>query len=139
LSQILHERQEKIEAGVPEARSPCRGTKKNGEPCRLLAISGGWCFAHSPALAEKRRAAYAAGGSASSVVARLKKLAPSRLGPVTAMLEDVLEGLNSGKKDARTAQAIATVSRALVAVITAGETEDRLRLLEEKFARLDDK
>jgi hypothetical protein len=107
----------------------CKGTKKNGGPCTVKASADGYCFAHSPALAEKRKEAREKGGFNSSKAARLEKLS-SRFSPVSALLENVLKELSEKKIDPRTAQAIASVSKALVSVMNAGELEERLRLLE---------
>jgi hypothetical protein len=62
---------------------------------------------------------------------------PSRLAPVNTMLEGVLKDLQDQKMDARTAQAIASVARALVTVFSTGEMEGRLRQLEAKGAEND--
>ena len=123
---------ENLKAQPSEAAKICQATKKNGEPCNMKALSDGCCFAHSPALAEKRKEASKRGGAHSAKVERIKKLLPSRFAPVSAMLEDVLEGLKSNKMDARTALAIANVSRVLVAVMNTGELEERLSLIEGK-------
>src|SRR2546428_530953 len=40
----------------------CRATRRDGQPCRVRALEDGYCFAHSPKLAAKRKAAHAAGG-----------------------------------------------------------------------------
>ena len=37
----------------------CQGRRKNGSPCTARALASGYCFAHDPALAQKRDAAYA--------------------------------------------------------------------------------
>ena len=110
----------------------CKSLKRNGEPCRTLALSDGYCFAHSPALEAKRREGRLKGGAGSAKVARLQKLMPPRLGPVNTMLENILKELYDHKMDARTAQAIAAVARTLVTVFTTGEMEGRLLKLEAK-------
>jgi hypothetical protein len=53
----------------------CRATKRSGEPCTLAAIdANGFCWAHSPANAEKRRraASHAGRSKPSKEVAGLK-------------------------------------------------------------------
>jgi hypothetical protein len=139
---------QEVSPETPEALSPegarepqaketrlCKSTKKNGEPCTLSALSGGLCFIHSPAFTEKRKAGRLKGGVNSSKAARLQRLMPSRFGRVNNMLESVLQELYSKKIDTRTAQAIANVSRALVAVMSECETEERLCRMEEKIAQ----
>jgi hypothetical protein len=110
----------------------CKGTKKDGEPCTVQALEDGYCFAHSPALAEKRKEASKKGGANSSKAARLEKLMSPRFAPVSGMLQGVLEELKSNKMDPKTAQAIANVSRVLITVLTMGDLEERVRVLEEK-------
>jgi hypothetical protein len=130
----------KAEPGSPEITEEhitgsvllCKGTNLSGKRCRLRALADGYCFAHSPALENKRKEARLKGGSNSARAVRIQKLLPSRLGPVNEMLGNILKELYEHKMDARTAQAIASVSRALVTVLTAGELEERIKVLEEK-------
>jgi Family of unknown function (DUF5763) len=60
----------------------CSARRKNGDPCTARALADGFCFAHSPALTEKRRAAYAQGGRAKGTAQRAEKLMPEVLRPV---------------------------------------------------------
>jgi len=90
------------------------------------------CFAHAPALAERRTAARRRGGANSAKVVRLRSLMPPRLIPVFDRLETALQETHDGALDPRAAQAMASIARALVAVLTAGELEERLRKLEER-------
>jgi hypothetical protein len=114
------------------SKSLCLSKKKNGETCRVMALADGYCFSHSPALAAKRLAARARGGQNSATAIRLEKLVPERLTSVYGALGEALVGVRRGKLDPRIAVAMAGVARAMTAVITAGELEDRLRALEEK-------
>ncbi len=58
---------------------------------------------------------------------------PSRLVPVFRMVEGVLADVYNNKiVDYKKAQTIALVAKALVAIFTAGELEERIRALEEK-------
>jgi hypothetical protein len=110
----------------------CKGIKKDGSPCTVRALEDGYCFAHSPSLEDKRKEASKKGGTNSSKVERLNRLVASRFGPVSNTLESVLEELKSNKMDPKTAQAIANVSRVLITVLTLGDLEERVRVLEEK-------
>jgi hypothetical protein len=49
-------------------------------------------------------------------------------------LETALQQVNDGELDPRIAGAMASLSRAMVAVLTAGELEERVRALEEGAA-----
>lgn len=67
----------------------CRGTKRNGEPCRsTLALSAdGYCLQHDPKRVEQRREARAAGGrslSAKHARAKLARLSDQVGGAATS-------------------------------------------------------
>jgi len=111
----------------------CAATRKDGQPCRATPTRDGKCLAHSPALADKRRAAYARGGRNKSRQARLAKLVAPRLEPVFDLLEGALEEVHAGILDPRRAQAMGSLAGTMVRVLTAGELEGRLRRLEEGF------
>jgi hypothetical protein len=113
-------------------KSLCLSKKKNGEPCRVKALADGYCFSHSPAMAAKRQRARARGGQNSAITVRLEKLGPERLTSVYGALGEALVDVRRGKLDPRIAVAMAGVARAMTAVITAGELEDRVRGLEDK-------
>jgi hypothetical protein len=114
------------------SKSLCLSKKKNGEPCRVKALSDGYCFSHSPAMAEKRQKARARGGQNSAITVRTEKLGPGCLASVYGALGEALVDVRRGKLDPRIAVAMAGVARAMTAVITAGELEDRIRGLEDK-------
>ena len=117
------------------ARTPnqrCSATRKDGTPCRAQALADGLCFAHSPLTADKRRAAARQGGRNHANVVRLQGLVPPRLLTVYTRLETALAEVHSGELDPRAGTAMAALGRALVAVLTSGEIEDRLRTLEAK-------
>ena len=117
----------------PNSKYPCKSKNANGEPCRGFAGPEGLCFAHSPALDKKHAEARIKGGRNRSNIVRARKLMPSRLVPVFAMMEGVLADVYNDKiVNYKKAQTIALVARALVAIFTAGELEERIRALEEK-------
>lgn len=109
----------------------CRATRKDGQRCRATPTGDGFCLAHSPALADKRRAAYARGGHNKARHVRLARLMPPRLVPVFEVLERALAEVHDGDLDPPRAQAMAAVAGALVRVLTSGELEGRLRRLEK--------
>ena len=118
---------------VASSELVCPETRKDGQPCRATPTRDGRCLAHSPALVDKRRAAYAKGGRNKSRHARLAKLVPPRLVPVFDLLEGALREVHAGDLDPPRAQAMASLAGAMVRVLTAGELEGRLRRLEEGF------
>ena len=110
----------------------CSGTRKDGQPCRAISTRDGLCLAHSPALAEKRRAAYSLGGRNRARHVRLAKLAPPRLLPLYDTLDGAIGDVREGRLDPRQAHAMAALSGAMLRIFLAGETEDRLRKLEQR-------
>jgi hypothetical protein len=92
----------------------------------------GYCFAHSPSREQERQAVRRRGGANSATSARLHALVPPKLISVYERLELALDEVRSGAITPQQAQAMASLGRALVSVLTAGETEERLRALERK-------
>ncbi|MDO8674303.1 MAG: hypothetical protein Q7O66_23080 [Dehalococcoidia bacterium] len=113
-----------------EPKRRCTATRKDGKPCGAFALSSGLCYGHDPARQADREAARARGGRNSSTAARLRGAIPARLLPIYDKLELALNEVHTGALDTRRATAMAALARALVAVLQAGELEDRLRQLE---------
>jgi hypothetical protein len=111
-------------------RERCTATRRDGSPCRGDAIHGGQCFAHSDALQRARREGQRKGGRNSAKVTRLRALVPPRLLTVYDQLEAALADVLDGSLDPKQAHAAAALARALVAVLSAGELEQRVRDLE---------
>lgn len=73
-------------------------------------------------------------GAASSNGARLRKhIGPSLLGPVFDRLEKAMSEVHSGQLPATRAQAMASLGRAMVAVLEAGMIDQRLTALEARL------
>jgi hypothetical protein len=120
-------------------REQCRALTKDGQRCRGNVVdSEGFCFSHSPQLAEQRRKGCSQGGKHKSSIVRLEKLMPERLAPVYSRLEEVLDQLHRGCLDPKVAHAMAAVARVMVSVLQVGEMEERLRTLEEKSQSIAD-
>jgi hypothetical protein len=111
---------------------PCPATRRDGQPCRGIANSSGFCMAHDPTLADKRREAARLGGKGKARIARLGKLMPPRLVSVYDHLEEALGQVHKGELDPRVATAMAALAGAMVRVLTSGELEERVRRLEER-------
>jgi len=118
---------------ITTERMRCKGTTKNGSPCRAHALEGGYCFVHSPALQQKRLEARAKGGRNSAKAVRLRALVPPRLLPVYDKLETALSEVHEGGLKPQQASAMAALARAMVSVLTSGELEERLRDIESKL------
>jgi hypothetical protein len=112
----------------------CHAPRRDGTPCRAAALDGDYCFAHSPARADQRAQARRQGGLNRANAVRLRALVLPRLIPIFDALERAIEEVHSGAVEPARVTAMATTVRALVAVLTAGELEERVRRVEEKTA-----
>jgi len=110
-------------------RPICTVTRKDGKPCTAFVSKDGRCVGHQP---DSNRAR-SKGGTNSSKAARLNRLVPTRLRPVFDKLEKAMDEVHSDNLDPKQANAMASLARAMVAVLTAGELEQRVRGLEDKF------
>jgi hypothetical protein len=115
----------------------CSANRKDGSPCAMQARASGYCFAHDPALAEKRRAAYSTGGSNKRTSRRLDKLTPASLRPVLDKLFAALDGLEDGTLEPRVGSAMASVAGVIVRVYETSEMESRLKVLEAGQGRME--
>jgi hypothetical protein len=89
-----------------------------------------WCFAHDPALREKREQARSKGGRNRATARRAQKFLPSTLAPILDQLTVAMDQTFAGAMDAKTAHALAALSRAIVAVVEHGTLEERIAALE---------
>ena len=113
-------------------RPACTAVRKDGQPCSVrVLVDGSHCFAHAPDRQQARAEARRRGGQNRSAAVRLRGLVPPRLVPVFDRLEAALAETHAGDLDPKTATAMAALARAMVAVLQAGELEERLRKLEE--------
>ena len=120
------------EASTSIGNHPCQARRKDGAPCSVRALTGSvYCFAHDPAKVAERDAARRKGGAGKATRQRLAKIMPVRLLPVWDQLERALVDVLDGSLDPKQATAAAAVARALAAILTAGEMEQRIRQLEE--------
>src|SRR2546423_1871293 len=113
----------------------CAGERRDGRPCTSpLVGADGYCFAHSPTKAAERAAASARGGQHKASVVRLRGLCPPKLITVYEQLEEALGECPRGALPASRAFGMAALARAMVAVLQAGELEERLRRIEGRTA-----
>jgi hypothetical protein len=107
----------------------CKGARVDGEPCRAPAVTpAGYCYFHDPSLAGQRRASRQKGGETAGRVTRLRC---SRLNYVYEKLLAVLDESSPEKFDHSRAVAMASLARAMVSFLEAGELEERVRILED--------
>ena len=112
--------------------STCVGTKRDGSPCTLPSIgSGGLCWAHDPANAEKRRRGQSRGG----------RNKPSReLQTIKAKLSGLADDVLAGRVDRADAavvgQLLNTVIRAVGVDLKVRESEELRGEVEELRALL---
>ena len=110
----------------------CKGRTRAGKPCNATPRPGReWCPWHDPDLADKQAAWRASGGSARSTSSRAGAALPRDLADVRDKLLSALSKLETGELEPRTAQAMASVARALVAVQEAGALERATTALEQ--------
>src|SRR5439155_13678966 len=91
-----------------------------------------WCFAHDPDKRQQADAARRKGGRNRGGAVRLGHLVPPRLVSCYEVLEQAMLDVRDEKLDPRQAQAMASLARAMVATLTAGELEQRVRELEAR-------
>jgi len=116
-------------------RQLCKATRKDGQPCNAPGIRDGYCFSHSPALAEKASQARLLGGQHKAKSERLRRLVPPRLMPLFNKLESALDEVHDGELEPRAASAMAALAGAMVRLLTSGELEERVRSLEDNVRR----
>src|SRR3954468_11625613 len=111
----------------------CEGTRRDGQPCQGPVLDGGTrCFAHDETKRAERDAARKKGGHRSASLARIHRLVPPRLVTVYDQLEAALQEVHDGTLPPGQALAMAGLARAMVAVLQAGEVEERLRAVEQQ-------
>jgi hypothetical protein len=98
----------------------CRGTKRNGEPCTLPATgTHGYCWAHNPANAEKRR-------RMASKAARAKPI--TEVHTIKEEIRRIISDVRGGELDRNDASTMIGAYRALREFM---ELERRVRETEE--------
>jgi hypothetical protein len=115
----------------------CKATRKNGQPCQAPAGADGYCFGHSPRLAEARRAGSSRGGRHRRTEARAARLMPEVLRPVLYKLLHAMAEVDAGRMPPRVAAAEATLAAAIVKVYEVSIMETEQRELAERVAALE--
>ncbi len=114
----------------------CHGITRAGERCRARPLAGStYCVNHSPDVTDAQRKAWAArGGTNSSARARARKQLPGELmtaDEIGAWLAICFKRVIAEKMDPGVANAVSTMSKAMLAVREASEVDERLSALEK--------
>ena len=120
----------------------CKATTAAGSPCSAQPIlDDGYCYWHSPAVAEERREARRRGGAHKSNQARARKHLPAGVlstDELRGVLGMTIAKVLSGAVEPGVGSSVASLARAYIAVTEAGAVErieERLGALERIAAR----
>ena len=96
------------------SKSPCKGTKKDGSPCRGQGLDqfDGHCIAHAPA--DLTREWRSRGGKNSSTAARNDKRIPERLKKVIELVEDSMNRVAEGTLTPAACNAVCRSAKTLI-------------------------
>ena len=108
----------------------CKAVRADRSPCTTRARASGYCWAHDPALREKRRAACRAGGQNKANAARAQRLVPSQLRPVLGLLIRGMDEVYRGTLEPTRYSAMASGAGAVCKLFALAELEERLLALE---------
>lgn len=112
----------------------CPTITKAGTRCGNRVRPGSdFCFSHDPALADVRAAGRYKGGKGKANAVRARKAIPTTLRDVSDVLLQAIRDVESGELDTSKATALATLSRAYVAVYEAGLVEAKIKELEDRI------
>ena len=114
----------------------CHSITRAGERCRARPLAGStYCVNHSPDITDEQRKAWAArGGTNSSARARARKQLPSAVmsaDEIGSWLSVYFKRVIAERMDPAVANAVSTMSKAMLAVREASEVEERLSALEK--------
>ena len=122
--------------------SRCTAKNAAGSPCSATPVrADGYCWWHSPALAEERDAARRRGGAARSNRARARKQLAGDVRDMTdvkARLMVALVKVEAGELDPGPANAMANLARAIATVAGVADFELQLAQLRRDLAALAD-
>jgi hypothetical protein len=114
----------------------CRAVTVNGRPCRAAAGASGYCFLHDPALASERAQARRAGGRASKTP-HSDAQAPSEVHDIAGalkLLDYTLGELLVFDNSLLRVRALIALAGAYSSLLSAGELEERVKVIEAALA-----
>lgn len=108
------------------------------EECNAWATGDGYCFAHSPNLADKRAVARQAGGlvgksPADRIKVDLKPMKLDSLDDIKHLLAETINLVRTGEIDIKVAHCIGNLSHYLRKTIEVSDLEQRLQTIEYKI------
>lgn len=112
----------------------CAATRRDGWPCRGAPLAGGLCFAHDPALADRRDAARRKGGAHRATAHRLNANMPPTVAGITDTVLTALDATARGDLAPARGQAVASLARAALAAHEQWDVCDRLDAVEAHLA-----
>ncbi len=109
----------------------CSATKRDGSPCRSMALDSGLCWAHDPAVRDRADEARRRGGENRSNVARASARQPRNMKALGERILAAFDRVETGSLDPARAHAMARLVAAYVQLHQVGELEGRLEALEQ--------
>lgn len=120
----------------------CPATKRDGYPCgATILMPDGKCYAHTEAVTEdEKHRARAKGGLGESRLADIERSLESSptLMNILRALGRTSDRLEKGEIPAATASGMASLARAMTAVVSVAEQSARLRALNDLLDRIED-
>ena len=126
-----------MESSTTQLPRQCQPTAKTGRQCRAMALQGRTlCFAHDPALADKRHAARVRGGHARhgrriGTTNTGEPVTIGDLGDVVRLLEKTVNDVLILENSLSRANCIARLAQVLTGVFQVSELEQRIARLEQ--------
>lgn len=112
----------------------CSAITKAGTRCPNRTLPDReWCFTHDPDLAETRKQGSQKGGKGKSNTARARKAISADLRDVGDLLLQEINDVKTSDLEVTKATAMATLTRAYVAVYEAGLVDAKLKELEARL------
>jgi hypothetical protein len=108
----------------------CGAIKRDGTPCRSMALDSGLCWAHDPLVRDRADAARKRGGENRSNLARASARMPKDMKSLGERILAAFDRVETGELDPARAHAMARLVAAFVQLHQVGELEGRLAALE---------
>ncbi len=108
----------------------CTAIKRDGSPCRSMALDSGLCWAHDPAVRDRADAARKRGGENRSNLNRASARMPRDMKSLGERILQAFDRVENGELDPARAHAMARLVAAFVQLHQVGEMDARLEALE---------